>query len=48
MADHPSNEVCKVQAYQAPYWEWIRPGVIDMKEILSTDSHRLHDVAGHS
>lgn len=37
--------LAKVQAYQAPYWECMRPGVIDMKEVPSTDSHRLHDVA---
>jgi histone deacetylase 6 len=37
--------LAKVQAYQAPYWECMRPGVIDMTEIPSTDSNRLHDVA---
>lgn len=35
--------LAKVQAAQAPYWECMRPGIIDVPEI-GTGSQRLHDV----
>lgn len=35
--------LAKVQAIQAPYWECMRPGVINMKE-MENGSTRLHDV----
>ncbi|KAK4228387.1 histone deacetylase clr3 [Podospora fimiseda] len=36
--------LAKVQAYQAPYWECMRPGVVDVQEMRAQDSARLHDV----
>ncbi|KAK4461160.1 histone deacetylase clr3 [Cladorrhinum samala] len=36
--------LAKVQAYQAPYWECMRPGVVDVQEMRTQDSTRLHDV----
>lgn len=35
--------LAKVQAVQAPYWECMRPGIIDIQQ-LGNDSSRLHDV----
>ncbi|KAI0485394.1 histone deacetylase [Xylaria cf. heliscus] len=35
--------LAKVQAVQAPYWECMRPGIIDIQQIGS-DASRLHDV----
>ncbi|KAI1737192.1 histone deacetylase [Xylaria scruposa] len=35
--------LAKVQAVQAPYWECMRPGIIDMQN-LGNDVSRLHDV----
>ncbi|KAI0402978.1 histone deacetylase [Xylaria palmicola] len=35
--------LAKVQAAQAPYWECMRPGIIDMQQ-LGKDASRLHDV----
>ncbi|KAI0556275.1 histone deacetylase [Xylaria curta] len=35
--------LAKVQAVQAPYWECMRPGIIDMQNI-GKDVSRLHDV----
>lgn len=34
----------KVQAYQAPYWECMRPGIVDVAEVSSLNGDRLHDV----
>ncbi|KAL2135854.1 hypothetical protein VTI74DRAFT_6617 [Chaetomium olivicolor] len=36
--------LAKVQAYQAPYWECMRPGVVDVQDMQAQDSSRLHDV----
>jgi len=36
--------LAKVQAYHAPYWECMRPGVVDVQELQLQDSSRLHDV----
>ncbi|KAK4241069.1 histone deacetylase clr3 [Achaetomium macrosporum] len=36
--------LAKVQAYQAPYWECMRPGVVDVQDLQAQESSRLHDV----
>ena len=36
--------LAKVQAYQAPYWECMRPGVVNIPEIKPLGGQRLHDV----
>ncbi|KAK3954682.1 hypothetical protein QBC32DRAFT_76963 [Pseudoneurospora amorphoporcata] len=36
--------LAKVQAYQAPYWECMRPGIVDVQEMQSQGGQRLHDV----
>jgi len=36
--------LAKVQAYQAPYWECMRPGVVDVHDIQAQGAARLHDV----
>ncbi|KAH9434458.1 hypothetical protein MCOR02_006462 [Pyricularia oryzae] len=36
--------LAQVQAYQAPYWECMRPGVVDVEEEQRLGSERLHDV----
>jgi histone deacetylase 6 len=36
--------LAKVQAYQAPYWECMRAGVVDVQEMQAQGSSRLHDV----
>lgn len=37
--------LAKVQAYQAPYWECMRPGVVDVSEMHNLrGAERLHDV----
>ncbi|KAH7241715.1 hypothetical protein BKA59DRAFT_210675 [Fusarium tricinctum] len=36
--------LAKVQSYQAPYWECMRPGVVNIPEVQSLNSNRLHDV----
>lgn len=36
--------LAQVQAYQAPYWECMRPGVVDVEEEQLLGSERLHDV----
>lgn len=36
--------LAKVQAYQAPYWDCMRPGIVDQKDFPTEDSSRLHDV----
>ncbi|KAJ4306848.1 Histone deacetylase hda1 [Collariella sp. IMI 366227] len=39
-----SKVLAKVQAYQAPYWECMRPGVVDVQDLQAQESSRLHDV----
>lgn len=36
--------LAKVQAHQAPYWECMRPGIVDVQDIQSLGGVRLHDV----
>jgi histone deacetylase 6 len=36
--------LAKVQAYQAPYWECMRPGVVNVTEMNDVKGERLHDV----
>ncbi|KAL2017287.1 hypothetical protein VTK56DRAFT_2356 [Thermocarpiscus australiensis] len=36
--------LAKVQAYQAPYWECMRPGIVDVQDLQAQESSRLHDV----
>ncbi|KAL2170900.1 hypothetical protein VTG60DRAFT_4304 [Thermothelomyces hinnuleus] len=36
--------LAKVQAYQAPYWECMRAGIVDVQEMQAQESSRLHDV----
>ncbi|KAM4066934.1 arb2 domain-containing protein [Hirsutella rhossiliensis] len=36
--------LAKVQAHQAPYWECMRPGIVDIPEVQSLNANRLHDV----
>ncbi|KAK3387244.1 hypothetical protein B0H63DRAFT_431113 [Podospora didyma] len=36
--------LARVQAHQAPYWECMRPGIVDIPEMLALGSSRLHDV----
>lgn len=36
--------LAKVQAYQAPYWECMRPGVVDVQEKQQQGAQRFHDV----
>ncbi|KAH8899497.1 histone deacetylase A-like protein [Thozetella sp. PMI_491] len=36
--------LAKCQAYQAPFWECMRPGIIDGQEMVLRGSSRLHDV----
>ncbi|KAF7543780.1 hypothetical protein G7Z17_g10470 [Cylindrodendrum hubeiense] len=36
--------LAKVQAHQAPYWECMRPGVINVPEVQTLNANRLHDV----
>ena len=36
--------LAKVRAYQAPYWECMRPGVVDTEEEHKLGASRLHDV----
>lgn len=36
--------LAKVQSYQAPYWDCMRPGVVDVQELQAQGSTRLHDV----
>ncbi|GAO14901.1 hypothetical protein UVI_02007400 [Ustilaginoidea virens] len=39
-----ARTLAKVQAHQAPYWECMRPGVVDVPSIRSLHASRLHDV----
>ncbi|PFH60143.1 hypothetical protein XA68_11385 [Ophiocordyceps unilateralis] len=36
--------LAKVQAHQAPYWECMRPGIVNILEAQSLNASRLHDV----
>ncbi|KAJ9133555.1 Histone deacetylase [Pleurostoma richardsiae] len=36
--------LAKVQAHQAPYWECMRPGVVDVQDVQAHGGVRLHDV----
>jgi histone deacetylase 6 len=36
--------LAKVQAHQAPYWECMRPGIVDVPNMQNLNSARLHDV----
>jgi len=36
--------LAKVQAHQAPYWQCMRPGVVNVPEVQSLNASRLHDV----
>lgn len=36
--------LAKCQALQAPYWECMRPGVVDVRDMQAVGSSRLHDV----
>ncbi|KAK0634707.1 hypothetical protein B0T17DRAFT_586442 [Bombardia bombarda] len=36
--------IAKVQAIQAPYWECMRPGIVDVQDLKDQGSMRLHDV----
>ncbi|KAL1862883.1 hypothetical protein VTK73DRAFT_6584 [Phialemonium thermophilum] len=36
--------LAKVQAYQAPYWECMRPGIVDVQDLQTQGASRLHDV----
>lgn len=39
-----ARTLAKVQAHQAPYWECMRPGVVNVPETQSLNGNRLHDV----
>lgn len=43
LSKEAARVLAKVQAVQAPYWECMRPGIIDMQRI-GNDASRLHDV----
>ncbi|KAL8381002.1 hypothetical protein RB595_005345 [Gaeumannomyces hyphopodioides] len=34
----------QVQAFQAPFWECMRPGIVDVPDALSLGAERLHDM----
>ncbi|KAF5011475.1 hypothetical protein FDECE_2394 [Fusarium decemcellulare] len=36
--------LAKVQALQAPYWECMRPGIVNVPNVQSLNANRLHDV----
>lgn len=36
--------LAKVQAYQAPFWDCMRPGIVDVQDIQNASGVRLHDV----
>ncbi|KAK7414744.1 Histone deacetylase hda1 [Neonectria punicea] len=36
--------LAKVQAHQAPYWECMRPGVVNVPDVQKLNANRLHDV----
>lgn len=39
-----ARTLAKVQALQAPYWQCMRPGVVDVPDISTLNASRLHDV----
>jgi histone deacetylase 6 len=39
-----ARTLAKVQAHHAPYWECMRPGVVDVPQMHSLQGERLHDV----
>lgn len=39
-----ARTLARVQAFQAPYWECMRPGVVDVEDLQAAGSLRLHDV----
>lgn len=39
-----ARTLAKVQAYHAPYWECMRPGIVDVPDVQSLNANRLHDV----
>ncbi len=39
-----ARTLAKVQAYQAPYWESMRPGIVDVQSMQAQGADRLHDV----
>ncbi|KAL6889930.1 hypothetical protein HDV57DRAFT_488088 [Trichoderma longibrachiatum] len=39
-----ARTLAKVQAYHAPYWECMRPGIVDVPEVQALNADRLHDV----
>ncbi|KOS18449.1 Histone deacetylase clr3 [Escovopsis weberi] len=40
--------LARVQAYQAPYWDCMRPGIVDVPNVQSLNGDRLHDVIRNS
>src|SRR6185436_3154358 len=36
--------LARVQAYQAPFWECMRPGIVDVQDIQDQGASRLHDL----
>ncbi|KAH8904003.1 hypothetical protein BR93DRAFT_158794 [Coniochaeta sp. PMI_546] len=40
--------LAKVQAYQAPFWECMRPGIVNVADYNAETSSRLHDVVRNS
>lgn len=39
-----AKTLARVQAYQAPYWECMRPNIVSMPEVLQTDGKSLNQV----
>ena len=39
-----ARTLAKAQALQAPYWQCMRPGVVDVPDVASLNGSRLHDV----
>ncbi|KAK7746652.1 Histone deacetylase hda1 [Cytospora paraplurivora] len=39
-----AKALARVQAYQAPYWECMRPNIVSMPEVLHTDGKSLNQV----
>ncbi|KAF4120950.1 histone deacetylase 6 [Geosmithia morbida] len=39
-----ARTIANVRAYQAPYWECMRSGVVDVPDVQSLGAERLHDV----
>jgi len=36
--------IARAQAYQAPFWDCMRPGLVDVQDIQEQKSTRLHDM----